>query len=220
MLPPRLKICCIASVEEARLAIGAGASLLGLVSAMPSGPGPIPEDTIAAIARTVPSGVTSVLLTALTDAPSIIRQHERCRTSAIQLVDAVPPGDLARLRASLPGIQLLQVLHVRGEEAIAEAEALQAGGVVDALLLDSGNPGAAVKELGGTGRVHDWSVSERLCRAVDLPVFLAGGLNPGNAAEAVRRVQPFGLDICSGVRTAGRLDPVKLSAFVAAVQGA
>jgi phosphoribosylanthranilate isomerase len=91
---------------------------------------------------------------------------------------------------------------------------------VDALLFDSGNPSLAVKELGGTGRVHDWSISRRIREQVNVPVFLAGGLNAGNAAEAARQVRPFGLDICSGVRTDGRLDESKLRAFVEALASA
>ena len=88
---------------------------------------------------------------------------------------------------------------------------------VDALLLDSGNQKLAVKELGGTGRVHDWRISRRIRDAVDVPLFLAGGLNAGNVAAAVAAVQPHGVDVCRGVRTDGKLDPAKLRAFVAAM---
>jgi phosphoribosylanthranilate isomerase len=86
---------------------------------------------------------------------------------------------------------------------------------VDALLLDSGNQKLAIKELGGTGRVHDWRISRRIRDAVEVPVFLAGGLNAANVAAAVAAVEPHGVDVCSGVRTDGRLDPAKLRAFVA-----
>ncbi len=214
----RVKICCIASVEEARLAIRQGASALGLVSAMPSGPGPIPEGTIAEIARAIPPGVASFLLTALQDAPSIIAQQRRCGTSVIQLVDAVPFGDLREIRRGLPGIGIVQVIHVTGESSIAEAAAVAP--LVDALLLDSGNPTASIKELGGTGRRHDWSVSRRLVERVACPVYLAGGLRPENVGEAIGMVAPFGLDLCSGVRTGGLLDAAKLAAFFAAVTAA
>jgi phosphoribosylanthranilate isomerase len=214
MSPVRVKVCCIASPDEAQLAIAAGASALGLVSAMPSGPGPIAEELIARIAATIPPGVTSVLLTKLCAADAIVAQHRRCRTNALQLVDTVPFDELARLRAALSGIGIIQVIHVRGAEAIEEARALADSGLVDALLLDSGNPTAAVPELGGTGRVHDWAISRRLVESVaPVPVYLAGGLTPANAGEAVRAVRPFGLDVCSGLRTLGQLDPTKLEAF-------
>ncbi|WP_088283641.1 phosphoribosylanthranilate isomerase [Ideonella sp. A 288] len=214
---PQVKICCIASADEARLAVDAGAHALGLVSAMPSGPGVIDEALIAAIAAQVPPTVHTFLLTCKLSAREIVDQHHRCRTTTLQLVDALPGDELPRLRDALPDVRLVQVIHVTGEASIDEA--LAAAPWVDALLLDSGNPAAAVKELGGTGRTHDWSVSRRLCRAVDRPVYLAGGLNAGNVAEAIAQVQPHGLDICSGVRRDGRLDEGRLRAFFAAVRG-
>lgn len=210
-----VKVCCIASHEEARLAISAGASALGLVSAMPSGPGPIAEELIAEIAAGVAPPTETFLLTALTDAEAIAEQHRRCGTTALQLVDHVPETELIRLRRLVPGVRLVQVIHVQGEVSVEEARA--AAPLVDTLLLDSGNPGLAVKELGGTGRVHDWTHSRRICETAGVPVLLAGGLHPGNARAAIDQVRPSGLDICNGLRTDGRLDPAKLSAFFQAI---
>ena len=212
-MKPFIKICCMASREEARLAISAGASAIGLVSAMPSGPGPIDDSLIADIAAIVPPPIATFLLTCRQDADSIIEQHSMCRTSTLQLVDSMAPAELEKLRARLPGIRLVQVIHVGGEESIDEARMIAP--FVDALLLDSGNQKLAVKELGGTGRVHDWRISRRIRDAVDVPLFLAGGLNAGNVAAAVSAVQPHGVDVCSGVRTDGKLDAAKLRAFVA-----
>ena len=214
-MKPFIKICCMASREEARLAISAGASAVGLVSAMPSGPGPIADSLIADIAAVVPPPIATFLLTCRQDADSIIEQHSMCRTSTLQLVDSMAPAELEKLRARLPGIRLVQVIHVGGEESIDEARMIAP--FVDALLLDSGNQKLAVKELGGTGRVHDWHISRRIRDAVDVPLFLAGGLNAGNVAPAVAAVQPHGVDVCSGVRTDGKLDAAKLRAFVAAM---
>ena len=214
-MKPFIKICCMASREEARLAISAGASAVGLVSAMPSGPGPIADSLIADIAAIVPPPIATFLLTCRQDADSIIEQHSMCRTSTLQLVDSMAPAELEKLRARLPGIRLVQVIHVGGEESIDEARMIAP--FVDALLLDSGNQKLAVKELGGTGRVHDWRISRRIRDAVDVPLFLAGGLNAGNVAAAVAAVQPHGVDVCSGVRTEGKLDAAKLRAFVAAM---
>ena len=210
-MKPFIKICCMASREEARLAISAGASAVGLVSAMPSGPGPIADSLIADIAAGVPPPIATFLLTCRQDADSIIEQHAICRTSTLQLVDSMATAELEKLRARLPGIRLVQVIHVGGEESIDEARMMAP--FVDALLLDSGNQKLAVKELGGTGRVHDWRISRRIRDAVDVPLFLAGGLNAGNVAAAVAAVQPHGVDVCSGVRTDGKLDAVKLRAF-------
>jgi phosphoribosylanthranilate isomerase len=211
----RVKICCIASIAEARLAIDHGASAVGLVSAMPSGPGPIPEDLIAEIAATVPPGVSSFLLTCQQDAAAIIDQQRRLRVNTIQICDRLPPGSYARLREELPGVSLVQVIHVTGEEAVAEAIAIAPE--VDAILLDSGNQSLAIKELGGTGRTHDWRLSRAIREAIDVPLFLAGGLKPENVAQAIEEVEPFGVDVCSGLRTEGRLDPQKLKEFFRAV---
>lgn len=210
-----VKVCCIASFDEAQQAVSAGASALGLVSAMPSGPGPIPEELIADIAARVAAPTETFLLTALTDAEAIAEQHHRCGTTALQLVDHVPETELIRLRRLVPGVRLVQVIHVQGAHSVEEARA--SAPLVDTLLLDSGNPGLAVKELGGTGRVHDWAHSRRICETAVVPVLLAGGLHPGNARAAIEQVRPTGLDICSGLRTGGRLDPTKLSAFFQAI---
>lgn len=217
MTAPHIKICCISSQEEAALAMAHGAQALGLVSQMPSGPGVIDEALIADIASKVPPGIDTFLLTALTRAEDIAAQHARCRTSTLQLVDALAMDELLRLRRLCPGVKRVQVIHVRGAQSLAEAQALAPH--VDALLLDSGNPDLAVKELGGTGRVHDWQVSAEIVRSVNVPVFLAGGLHAGNARAAIDAVRPFGLDICSGVREAGQLNAARLSAFVQAVRG-
>jgi phosphoribosylanthranilate isomerase len=212
---PRVKICCIGSAEEARLAIRYGASALGLVSAMPSGPGVIAEELIAELAAQIPPGVTSVLLTSQQDAKAIIAQQRRCRVNALQICDRLDLGDYARLREALPGICLIQVIHVGGTESLDEARVVAP--LVDALLLDSGNQTLAVKELGGTGRVHDWAISRAIRAELDVPVYLAGGITPANAAAAVRAVGPFALDVCTGVRTGGRLDEAKLAGLFAAL---
>lgn len=218
MTGPRVKVCCIGSHAEAELAIAAGASALGLVSAMPSGPGVIDEALIADITARVQHEVATFLLTSRTDADGIVAQQQACGTPVLQLVDRVPHDQLAVLRARLPGIRIVQVVHVGGDESVAEA--LAVAPLVDALLLDSGNPSLPVRELGGTGRTHDWSISRRIREAVAVPVFLAGGLHEANVARAMGEVRPYCLDLCSGVRTNGRLDAGKLRRFCAAVQAA
>jgi len=212
----RVKICCIANRDEAALASAAGADAVGLVSAMPSGPGVIDDAQIAEIARCVPPPVATFLLTSRVDAAAIIEQHAHCATSVLQLCDHLPPDELRALRASLPAVKLVQVIHVVDQASVDEA--LAVAPLVDALLLDSGNPRLAVKELGGTGRTHDWRLSRQIREQCGRPLFLAGGLTPANVAEAVASVEPFGVDLCNGVRSEGRLDPVKLRAFFAALR--
>lgn len=214
----RVKICCIASIEEAEIAIGVGADAIGLVSAMPSGPGVIDDERIVEVAQWARSRAATVLLTSRQHGAGIAEQLEAAQPSVVQLCDELPVSEYEQLRRSHPKVALMQVIHVRGDEAVTEAASLARH--VDAFLLDSGNPTAAVKELGGTGRVHDWRVSRALCAAVQLPVFLAGGLRPENVGEAVARVRPFGVDVCSGVRRAGVLDAQLAREFVAAVRAA
>ena len=182
---------------------------------MPSGPGVIPEALIAEIAATVPPPIATFLLTSRTESSAIIAQQKRCRVNTVQICDRLSPGLHAELRRSLPGVSLVQVVHVTGEQSVAQA--LQAAREVDALLLDSGNQALPVKELGGTGRTHDWSVSARIVRESPVPVFLAGGLSAANVGEAIRSVRPFGVDLCTGIRTGGALDEQKLLQFMEAV---
>lgn len=214
----RVKICCINSIEEAALAVRYGASALGLVAEMPSGPGVISEARIAEIAATVPPPVDTFLLTSRTGPGEIAAQHDRCRTTTVQICDRLPKHGHAALRKLLPGVSLVQVVHITNQASVDEA--LSVAAEVDALLLDSGNQALAVKELGGTGRTHDWSLSAQIVEESSVPVFLAGGLHPGNVGDAIRSVRPFGLDLCTGVRMNGRLDERKLGQFMAAVESA
>jgi len=215
MKSPRVKICCISSLEEAETALRFGASALGLVGHMPSGPGVISDELIAEIARSVPPPVSTFLLTSETKAEAIIRHQKKVGTNTVQIVDTLQSGTYSEIRRALSGVQLVQVIHVAGEESVDEAQRIAPE--VDAILLDSGNPRLAVKELGGTGRTHNWALSRQIVESVPVPVFLAGGLHAGNVRAAIDIVQPFGLDLCSGVRTEGKLDRRKLEQFFNAV---
>ena len=197
------------------MAIGYGASALGLVSRMPSGPGVISESEIAAIAARVPPPIATFLLTSEQEVETIARQQRRCGTNTIQICDRLIRGSHLDLKRSLPGISIVPVIHVVGPESLDEA--LRVAPSVDAILLDSGNPSLAVKELGGTGRRHDWRVSQRIREQLEVPIFLAGGIHAGNVRQAIEEVGPFGLDICSGVRSHGRLDEQKLAALFARI---
>jgi len=213
-----IKVCCIQNLAEANLAILAGASALGLVSEMPSGPGVINENVLVEIARQTKDAISRFLLTSARDARTIIAQQQRSGVDTLQLVDSVSIEDLVQIKRALPGVQIVQVLHVRGLSSLDDAQRMES--FVDAVLLDSGNPGAAVRELGGTGRTHDWDVSRRIVEALTCPVWLAGGLNPANVASAIQNVHPYGVDLCNGIRREGRLIPTLLQAFVRAVQQA
>jgi phosphoribosylanthranilate isomerase len=215
---PRVKVCCIKSLEEAQLAVRYGAAALGLVSSMPSGPGVIEDDAIARLAAAVPPPVARFLLTSRQDVRAIVEQQRRTRVDTLLICDRLVDGTYAELRAAVPDVRIVQVIHVTGPESVDEA--VLVAPEVDALLLDSGDQRLEIKQLGGTGRRHDWALSLRIREAVDVPLFLAGGLNAWNAARAIQDVGPFALDICSGVRTDGALDEAKLSSFMAAVERA
>ncbi len=205
---PRIKICCIGNITEAKIAIKMGASAIGLVSEMPSGPGVISMDNIKLIAAVVPPPIATFLLTSKQDVNEIIKQHNYCRTNTIQICDDLMIGTHRDLKEALPGIAIVQVIHVRDKESIGEALAIQND--VDAILLDSGNQSQQVKELGGTGKTHNWEVSCKIREKLNIPIFLAGGIKPNNIAQAIDQVHPFGIDLCSGVRTNGKLDEIKL----------
>jgi phosphoribosylanthranilate isomerase len=207
----RVKICCISSTDEAKMAIDFGASALGLVASMPSGPGVITDEEILKITRSVPPAISTFMLTSETSADKIIEHHKKTLTNTIQIVDELKEGTYQKIREALPAIKIVQVIHVLDERTIDEA--IRISYSVDALLLDSGNPNLEIKELGGTGRVHNWTLSKKIVEQSKVPVFLAGGLTTENVRQAIEQVQPFGLDLCSGVRTDKKLDPRKLETF-------
>lgn len=216
MSKPKVKICCISSIDEARIAIEHGAAALGLVGQMPSGPGIIRDDLIEQIAKSVPPPIATFLLTSETSPQDIIRHYKRVNTSTIQLVDALEKREYEAIRQELPHVKLVQVIHVIDENSVKEA--IEISAFVDAILLDSGNPNLSVKELGGTGRTHNWELSTEIRKAISIPLFLAGGINKDNVKQAIETVQPFGIDLCSSVRTDGKLDPNKLKAFFNAME--
>ncbi len=212
----KIKICCIQNVTEAELALHSGASAIGLVTEMPSGPGVISEIEVAEIVAAIGPRMNTFLLTSKIDIPALIQQIKYCGTSTVQLCNQLVNGNYRELKTALPEIDIIPVIQVTGSPSIDSALAIAP--LVDGLLLDSGNPDLPVKELGGTGRTHDWGISRRIVDLVDIPVYLAGGLNPDNVGEATRIVQPYGIDVCSGVRSGNSLDKAKLHSFMAAVK--
>lgn len=211
----RTKICCIMNQDELALAVSHGAAAVGFVSNMPNGPGVISEDRIAELVRATPYPVWSEVLTSLTELPELLAQYKRLKPAALQLCQPLAPGVLVELRESLPGVTLIHVVHVSDRSAIDEAKVYAP--LVDALLLDSGTTEGPAPQLGGTGLTHDWALDAEIVQKVQVPVFLAGGLNPENVHSAITTVQPFGIDVCSGVRTNDHLDPEKLHRFIDAV---
>lgn len=211
----KVKICCIQSLEEAKLAIKYGAHAIGLVSEMPSGPGVISEELIKEIASQIPDNIKTFLLTSKLNSSDIISQLKKCGTNTVQLVDTVDKSVYELIRKELPEISIVQVIHVDDLKSIDKSKDIEK--YVDAILLDSGNQNKEIKELGGTGRIHNWSISKRIVEEVNVPIYLAGGLNADNIQEAIRIVEPYGVDLCTGVRTNNQLDEEKLKKFFTAL---
>ena len=211
----KVKICCISSIEEAKLAVAYGAAAIGLVGRMPSGPGTITDELIHAIAKTVPPPIQTFLLTSETTTDNIIEHHRKVNTTTIQIVDALSGREYHKIREAIPNVQLVQVIHVLDEGSIKEA--IEISEFVDAILLDSGNPNLPTKVLGGTGKTHNWDLSKKIREKISLPVFLAGGINKDNIKKAIEHVQPYGIDLCSSVRTNGQLDESKLEELFKAI---
>jgi phosphoribosylanthranilate isomerase len=211
----RVKICCISSVDEAALATTYGADAIGLVGSMPSGPGIISDQLIAHIAAQVPPPIGTFLLTCEIKADAIAAHQARTGANTLQVVQHIDPLESKKLRELLPQVRIVQVIHVEDQGALELLNAYSP--YVHAILLDSGRPSALTPELGGTGRVHDWDVSAKLVQMSRRPVFLAGGLTSENVGQAIEKVQPYGLDLCSSLRTEGALDATKLRQFMAAV---
>mgnify|MGYP006282386109 CR=1 FL=1 len=211
----KIKICCIQDINEAETAVSFGADAIGLVGKMPSGPGPIPDKQIKEIAEAVTPGIETFLLTSNISVDGIIEHYHRTNTTTIQIVDKLKYGTYRQIKEALPHIRIVQVIHVLNEESVEEAISISLS--VDALLLDSGNPNLKIKELGGTGRIHNWNLSRRINESVKCPVYLAGGLKPENVRYAIEAVNPYAVDVCSGVRTGGLLDAKKLEMFIKSI---
>jgi len=214
----RIKVCCIQSIDEAKLAISYGAHALGLVSKMPTGTKGIGDDEIRGIVEAIPPTFATVLLTSSDDPMAIARHQRATRANTLQLVGPISSESVRGLRDALPGISLIKVVHVQDSTSIDAA--LSFSNVADALLLDTKVKVRGGEALGGTGVTHDWSISRRIVEASPLPIFLAGGLTPENVAEAIRAVSPFGVDVCSSSRPNRTLEPDRLSDFVARASGA
>jgi phosphoribosylanthranilate isomerase len=209
--PVQVKICCVRSPEEAHTALSFGAVAVGLVSEMPAGPGDLSESEIREIVQAVPAGTGTFLLTAVTDADRLIDKVRRLGVNTLQLWDPLEPEDYGRLHQELPGLSIVQAIHVIDASAIEHAQT--AARLADALVLDSSNPTVPFRWESQAGATHDWSISQEIVQTVDCPVLLAGGLHSENVESAVRLVRPYGVDVCTGVRTEDALDRRKLAAF-------
>lgn len=206
----RVKICGNRTSDDLALAGRMGADAVGLiVSPRHRTEDAIAPATAAALLRDVPVFVNSVLVTHLLTAPEVLELHRTVPTSTIQLHDAIAPAEVEAIRRAIPHIPLIKAVGVTDEGAIEVARRFER--YVDALLLDT----HAGDRIGGTGIVHDWSISRRIVAAVNKPVLLAGGLRPENIVQAIQEVRPYGVDVNSGVEFAnGEKDPERVREFI------
>lgn len=218
MARTRVKICCIRSVDEARMAVDAGADAVGFVAQRPPSPRTIDDEAIAAIIPTVSPPLSTFLLTSERTAEAISAHVRATRPDTVQILPHLDARESAKLAELEPHVRRVQVIHVEGREALDLIPVYTP--YVHGFLLDSGRPNAAIPYYGGTGRAHDWAISAAFVQDSQLPVFLAGGLSSANVAMAIRQVRPFGVDLCTGVRTDGLLDRDKLADFMRAVREA
>lgn len=213
--PVKVKVCCIASPDEARLAVSFGVAAVGMVDETPSGEGRIPVETIAEIVQAVPRTTGTFVLTVTTDVDRLEALYRTTGVNTVQLWDPLQPEEYERLREKAPGIFIAQSIHVMDDEALNAAREIARH--VDALVLDSGDSEPPFRWQNPAGQTHDWELSRRISEVIHLPILLAGGLTQDNVGQAVRVVRPYGVDVCSGVRKDGRLDRSLLVAFLEAV---
>ena len=206
----RTKICGIRNAADARVAIEAGASAVGfLVGITHLAEDKIDPSDAREIIRMLPPFVSSVMVTHLTEADQIVDLARQLNPTTIQIHDYVDPSVAEAVKKSLGWIKTIKAIPVVDRvEALELVKAYQ--GVCDALLLDSVTKG----RIGGTGKTHDWTISKEIIEASQLPVFLAGGLNPDNVAEAARFVRPYGVDVNSGVELHGYKDAALVRRFI------
>lgn len=201
----KVKICGITSATDALAAVEAGADALGFMFYAPS-PRHVRFDAAAEIIRQLPPFVARVGVFVDPAEEEVRRAIEECGLDTLQFHGDETPEFCRRF-----GLKTLKAFRVRDAESLRQTESYPA----EAWLLDSYVTG----QPGGTGARFNWDLATDAARRHT--VVLAGGLTPGNAAEAVSRVRPYGLDVSSGVESApGRKDAAKVRAFIAAAKGA
>jgi phosphoribosylanthranilate isomerase len=213
---PRIKVCGIREPADLRTALDGGVDAIGVLLGQvhPS------TDFISPILardllRLVPPFIATVLVTHEERLDEILALASSVPTSCIQLHSDLSPAELAAAREQLRPRFVIGKVTVEDSSSLQRAREIAPS--VDAILLDSAN--RATGQVGGTGRVHDWSLSAQIRRASPCPVILAGGLRPTNVRAAIATVQPAAVDVNSGVEDdAGRKNPDLVRAFVAAAK--
>jgi phosphoribosylanthranilate isomerase len=210
---PRVQVAGISTLEDALACERAGVDAIGFTIGLPTGPhNDLDEAAAARIVRALPPFIVPVLITYRVTAAEVVPMCRAIGLSQVQLHAPADPAEIARMREAIPGLKVILAVNVTGPEALDLAR--ERARHADALILDTYDP--ATGRHGATGKTHDWSLSARIVEAVEVPVILAGGLNPANVGAAIRRVRPWGVDVHTGVeRPDGTTDHDLVRAFTA-----
>lgn len=210
----RVKVCGNRSPADLRAARSADA--LGFVVASPGSRRSLAPSRAARLVARVPPFVQSVLVTRETRPRRLAALARAVPADAVQVHGLEGPREARAVRRAVGKRLILAVGVGPRDGGAARALAEELAPHADAVLLDSRGRGG---ETGGTGLVHDWRASARIARALPGPAILAGGLTPGNVAQAVRLVRPWAVDVSSGVEGPGGKSRAKVEAFLRAVRG-
>ena len=208
-----VKICGIRRHEDALIAAELGADAIGLlVGQRHNSPDFISAAVAREISRTLPPSVEAVLVTQITEVDEIERLLRQSGITAVQLHSEITADSVANLRTRFPDLKVFKSVHVISAESVRYPEGFSK--VVDGFVLDTIN--VATDQVGGTGNIHDWSISQEIVtRFPDIPIILAGGLNSKNVRSAIESVHPFGVDVNSGTKGSdGFKDARKMREFI------
>jgi phosphoribosylanthranilate isomerase len=189
----KTQIYTMQSVEEAHEVIAQGVDHIGLTPSNRGLPGEIDLITAREIVNAVKDTAVCVALTVESELEEIVNMVQVVQPDILHLCgleNSLLPDAVASLKNLLPDMPIMQAISVAGPEAVDTALAYQ--DVSDYLILDTQAPD--IEGIGASGKIHDWNVSREIVHSVNIPVILAGGLSPDNVAEAIKHVQPWGVD--------------------------
>ncbi|ADD03662.1 N-(5'-phosphoribosyl)anthranilate isomerase [Natrialba magadii ATCC 43099] len=190
----RVKICGLTNADDLQTAVDAGADAVGVICDVPvDSPREVAVQEARDLVANVPPFVTSVLVTMPETPAAAAELAATVEPDALQIHGSLEPAALESVREQTS----TELIYAVDSQAVDEAE--DAAAAADALLVDSTDEDGG----GGTGETHDWERTRDLVAALETPVILAGGLTPANVTEAVQTVEPFAVDVASGVEATG-----------------
>ena len=211
----RIKFCGTTSPMDVQCAIDAGCDALGFIMGVTHQSSDVVTPAEAAeMVRRLPPFIEPVAVTHLQGTDDLINLVRDSRCTTLQIQDAIEPSEMDTIRDALPFAKIVKAVHVIDESAIKVGKLYEP--YADALILDS----RTREKIGGTGIPHDWNISATIVANSAIPVILAGGLTPGNVAEAIRRVRPYGVDVHTGIKRDSVRDPEKTLMFAREARGA